>query len=545
VQAACFVAFLVLFFYVCWPYGARHHAEARAAKEVLEAEAFLALDPLVSVTAALAARAWVWALPWAAALLVVCLVFPRGFCGYLCPFGTLFDLVDWAVGRRASRCRVQRRGGWVHLKYYLLGGTLVAAAGGVLLSGFVAAIPVLTRGLAFTLAPVQMGLLRGWYLVPPMNAGHTVSLALFLVTLGLVLLGPRFWCRCVCPSGAVFSLATVLRLTERKVTPACIACGRCVAACPFDAIRPDFTTRPRECTFCQTCGGACPVGAIQFTSRWAALDARPRAEAAPPEVPLSRRGFAASVAGSLALAAATRTVLGARLGSPSAVLPVRPPGSVPEQEFLQLCIRCGECFKACPFNVLQPLGFAQGLEGLWTPAVVADWSGCDPTCNHCGQVCPTGAIRALPLEEKGCAHMGLAVVDEPACLPHAGREACRLCFDECEAAGYHAIEFLRVHVEVDADGAPVEETGYAAPVVLAERCVGCGLCQTRCYHLNVRQKRLLDGSAIRVVAGPGHEDRLTHGSYRALREQERQQRQPPHAPPGQGNGYLPDFLKGP
>ena len=221
---------------------------------------------------------------------------------------------------------------------------------------------------------------------------------------------------------------------------------------------------------------------------------------------------------SVAIAGGALTTLGtkswgARLDDPDAFRPVRPPGSVPEQEFLEMCIRCGECYKACPNNVLQPMGFQQGLEGLWSPHMNANWAGCESSCNACGQVCPTGAIRALPLEEKKVARMGLAIVNEHTCLPFANREACQLCVDECVAAGYDAIEFTRVHTEVDDSGQPIEGTGYVAPVVLPDKCVGCGLCQTRCYGINDEQKGLLQGSAIVIEAGEGKEDRLLTGSY--------------------------------
>jgi ferredoxin len=88
---------------------------------------------------------------------------------------------------------------------------------------------------------------------------------------------------------------------------------------------------------------------------------------------------------------------------------------------LTACIRCGECFKACPTNVLQPAMFETGLEGLWTPAVNADWAGCESSCNACGQVCPTGAIRALPLAEKKVARMGLAIVNHQTYSPSPAR----------------------------------------------------------------------------------------------------------------------------
>jgi len=531
-----------------WP---SHYADDLRVKEKLPAELFLALDPLVSISTAVAGRARVWSLAFAAVLLGICLLVPRGFCAYVCPLGTTVDLFDWAVGRRLPWLRVVRRGWWVHLKYVLLAAVLGAALFGVLLSGFVAAIAVLSRAAAFLITPLQTAWERGWHQVPGWDTGQTVSVVLFAVVLGLGLLGPRFWCKHVCPSGALFSIANRLRLTNRKVTPSCTDCGRCRDACPFDAVRGDFTTRGTDCTFCQECGGVCPSGAIRFVPRWQNTGSkepgsRPSGETAPGR----RRFLAASIGcvagcvGGAVTAAAVRAG-GARLDDPDAALPVRPPGSVPEPQFLRLCVRCGECFQACPNGVLQPLGLLQGYEGLWTPYVAADHAGCEPSCNRCGQVCPTGAIHALLLEEKQVARMGLAVVDRKTCLPHAGREACKLCVEECVAAGYRAIEFVRVGTHVDELGNPVEGTGFLAPVVLAEKCVGCGLCQTRCYAVNARGRRLLGESAIVVRAGRGKEDRLAQGSYLELRraEERRRRRQQQQRLDDTGGGaYLPDFL---
>jgi NAD-dependent dihydropyrimidine dehydrogenase PreA subunit len=166
------------------------------------------------------------------------------------------------------------------------------------------------------------------------------------------------------------------------------------------------------------------------------------------------------------------------------------------------------------------MALKDGLNHLWTPQAVPDWAGCEPSCNACGQVCPTGAIRALPLAEKRVARMGLAIVNQQTCLPLAGREACQLCVDECAAAGYDAIEFTQVHTQVDDQGQPIVGTGFLAPVVLPEKCVGCGICQTRCYGINVAEKGLLPASAIVVAAGEGKEDRLMAGSYLQLRQEE-------------------------
>ena len=534
IQAGFFLLFVWLFVYVCWPYGGNNYAQHREAKEFMPAEFFLIIDPLVSLSTAIAAKSWVWSLTAAAIILLVCILVPRGFCGYICPLGTVIDLFDWAIGRKINRWKLQdqNRGWWVNLKYYLLVGCLVSSLFGVLLTGFVAAIPVITRAFLFLVKPVELGVTKGWYLNTGFNSGHVVSIVLFLAILFLGVFRRRFWCQYVCPSGAIFSLGNFFRTTERKVEMSCISCNKCVEICPFDAIKPDYTTRTAECTLCQTCGGVCPTHAIKFVDRWDQFNLK-LPDFTSERLP-SRRGF---IVGMIAAGAAAA---GVRVSAASGVKhPVRPPGSLPEEQFLQACIRCGECFQACPNDVLQPMGFEQGFKGLWTPKVVADWAGCESSCNNCGQVCPTGAIRALPIEEKREAHMGLAKV-EPTCLPLAGREACQLCVDECNAAGYYAIEFMRVHPTLDSSGNPIDGSGFSAPVLLADKCVGCGLCQTRCHVINVKTKGLLTSSAIVVEAGPGKEDRMATGSYRALRKRENQTKS---SASEANESYLPDFLK--
>lgn len=529
-----------------WP---SHYTDSLAKKEIIHAESILIIDPLVAISTSLAAKSWVWSLTFAGIILLIGVAIPRGFCGYICPLGTLIDLFDWLVGKRVTRFRVADDGWWVHTKYYVLLGTLICSMFGVLVTGYVAAIPVVTRAMLFLFEPFQTAWTRGWHNVPPPNAGHYLSLVLFFVVLGLGFFKPRFWCKYVCPSGAVFSLGNLFRVSERKVESSCINCNKCVEICPFDAIKPDYTTRVTDCTLCQTCGGVCPTQAIKFVERWNTVELKVLNDPPTGETAIGRRGFlslaagtAAAVAGAAGLSATTK-LFGANLADPNAPRPVRPPGSVPEREFLEMCIRCGECYKACPNNVLQPLAFQQGLEGLWTPAVAADFAGCESSCNACGQVCPTGAIRALPLEEKKVARMGLAIVNQSTCLPYAGREPCQLCVDECVAAGYHAIEFTRVGTQMDELGAPIEESGFVAPVVRADLCVGCGLCQTRCYAVNKQTKGLLAESAILIEAGDGKEDRLMRGSYLALRADEAREREEEQKKKAGAGGYLPDFLK--
>jgi NAD-dependent dihydropyrimidine dehydrogenase PreA subunit len=503
-QVLCLVLFCYLFFYVAWPYATVFTERVLADKEWLPVEVFLWLDPLVGLTTAVAARHWNVALLGLGGILLVCLVFPRGFCGYICPLGTLLDGFDWLIGKRIGWFRVQRPGGWVHLRYYLLTAVLLGALCGVLLSGYMAALPVLTRGLLLTGGRIQLGVMKGWSQVPPATWSVYLSLVLFAAVFLLGLFGKRFWCRYVCPSGAVFSVFSLLRIGERKVEATCIGCGKCRASCPFDAIREDYTTRTLDCSFCQTCGGVCPAHAIKFTTRWNRDPLRVPND--PPVVPrpLSRRGFITSGVAGMGTALGIRTGLVGAV--PAKTRPLRPPGSVPESEFLDLCIRCGECFKVCPGPVLQPAGLESGWEALWTPVVVPSHAGCHQDCNFCTQVCPTHAIRPLSLQQKRKTPIGLAIINTRICLPHAGQRDCRLCFEECEAAGYHAIQMRPIKLALGdippgvVSDAELEAMGsIEAPFVDADACTGCGLCEYRCHTTCTKQELILSESAIRVV----------------------------------------------
>ncbi|MGH7144393.1 MAG: 4Fe-4S binding protein [Planctomycetota bacterium] len=522
IQTTMFLLFLWLFFHVAWPYGGPHDqfGAYRASKEHVHVkeEFFLAIDPLLSISTFLAAKAWVWSLVWAGGILIACVLFPRGFCGYLCPLGTLIDFFDWAVGKRVKRFRVKRDGWWVNLKYYILAGVLVSSVCGVLLSGFVAAIPVITRGFEYIATPFCVAYQKGWHDVPPVTWGQGLSIALFLGVLGLGFLRPRFWCKYVCPSGAVFSSFNLFRVGERKVESSCIHCNRCIEICPFDAIKADYTTRTSECTLCQSCGGVCPTHAIKFVDRWNVWDLKKVNDPPVHEQALSRRGFlTASLAATATAFAFGDHTLPALLGH-KPIAPLRPPGSVPEPQFLNQCIRCGECFQVCPNNVLQPMRLKDGFRNWWTPQMSPDWAGCEPSCNNCGQACPTGAIRALPLEEKKVAKIGLAWVNQQTCLPWAGKSDCDLCHTACAEAGYNAIEYLAINPQLDENGYPIDGTGNQGVTVRPDLCVGCGLCQERCNAINVTADHKLKQSAIVVTTQ--NQDRLASGSYLARRKAE-------------------------
>jgi NAD-dependent dihydropyrimidine dehydrogenase PreA subunit len=113
--------------------------------------------------------------------------------------------------------------------------------------------------------------------------------------------------------------------------------------------------------------------------------------------------------------------------------------------------------------------------------------------------------------------MGLAGVDTKTCLPFRAddRQVCDLCYVECGQAGYNAIEMRETEIELDppppegmfSDMELREMSRILTPWVDPDACIGCGICQYRCYTTHVKQHGRLQRSAIVVTAQNEH--RLT------------------------------------
>lgn len=511
----------------------------------------LQLDAFAAASAALASRsAGLWLLP-AGVVLLAAFLAPRCFCGWICPLGTLSDIADVLLLRHVRRIWRGRRhskldsasdrpvGVWYNWpRYGLLAAMLALAAMGFGAAIMPAAIPLLVRGLGGV-----------WQVASPTIDGAGIDQATIaaIVLLALVLaaglLRPRFWCRYVCPTGALLSLASRFAWIHRRVGAGCVSCGRCAEVCSMGAISADGRkTSTSSCISCQACGGACPTEAVDFVTGGRPVSATAERSATSLSGDgdgVTRRGFIAIAAGGAAGAAIgqlnTAGLLCGHAGATDAL--VRPPGSIPENEFIGACLRCGNCLHVCPTGTLRAARLGEGgIISLWTPVADGERAGCAAECNRCGQTCPSAAIRPLSLEEKRVARMGLAAVDEKRCLPYANKQSCRYCVDACKQTGHEAIEVQLLPTEFDEDGMPVENSMVEAPVVLADKCVGCGICQARCRAMNVDGERLLEQSAIVVAGGAENSDRLASGSYIELRRRERQERdrQSPVEPAGGG-----------
>jgi Uncharacterized anaerobic dehydrogenase len=140
-----------------------------------------------------------------------------------------------------------------------------------------------------------------------------------------------------------------------------------------------------------TCIEECPEGAIHYGLSGGASSVHQ-------PVDVNRRRLIETVIGAAVLFPMMRSSVNG-MNLPQSAL-IRPPGSIEEEEFLRRCIKCGQCMRVCPTNVLQPALLEGGFEGLWTPVLQNRIGYCEHNCVLCGHVCPTGAIMPLTVEKK-------------------------------------------------------------------------------------------------------------------------------------------------
>ena len=455
---------------------------------------FFHLDPLATLTSAIAGRRWVDSLALALVVLGLTVALGRVWCGWICPLGTTLDLLHPRKRRslRVQRAPVPER--WRSVKFVVLMALLGAALAGNLTLLIFDPISLLTRGLTSFVLPglnqAAIGLERVLYNVPPLQGALdwfdvSVRTSLFPADVwrwwnlvpGLLLVGVialnwvagRFWCRYLCPLGGLLGLVSRVAILRRVVgADACRHCLRCARACPTGTIDAEtFASDPAECTVCLDCLPECPTPDGQaFTPVW-------KLEPSHGYDP-GRRQTLAVLGGGL-IAAAVYPFVPAALRRDQRL--IRPPGvqGTQKETFLSQCIRCGQCLKVCPTSGLQPALWESGFDGVWTPTLVPRLGYCDYSCHACGQVCPTGAIPNLSLEEKRERIIGKAEINRDHCLPWAKNTPCIVCEEMCPLAP-KAVELDTFYV---ADGAG-QATTLLRPHMITDRCIGCGICEYKC-----------------------------------------------------------------
>ena len=453
---------------------------------------FLELDPLVSFATAITTHTVYMGLLWSLLLVFPTLLFGRIFCNWICPYGILHHFIGWLMGKRRAeereRIEANRYKKLYSLKYVILIGMIAAAICGSLQIGWLDPICLFHRSMTVAILPMlNLFFPSSVYVRQYFHAGAWVIGFLLVFLVGMNVVIPRFFCRVLCPLGAFLGTLSMAALWRIDRDPhKCVDCDLCLKSCE-GASDPHTQLRKSECFVCFNCIEDCPEDAISFK-----FMPPLQREITAPVVP-GRRAFLGTLLGLTFFAFGRASGASDRNYNKKVI---RPPGSVEEKAFLERCIKCDQCIRTCPTNVLQPALMESGLEGIWTPILNMKLGYCEVNCTLCGQVCPTGAIQRITIEEKtglgpfaaeGPIRLGTAFFDHGRCLPWSMETPCVVCEEVCPVSP-KAIYSREVTI-TKRDGNPIT---LRRPYVDPALCIGCGICEHECP--------VTDEAAIRVTA---------------------------------------------
>ncbi len=166
--------------------------------------------------------------------------------------------------------------------------------------------------------------------------------------------------------------------------------------------------------------------------------------------------------------------------NPKSKHPLFPAGGKNYEDFRTKCNSCMACIESCPSHILEPgIKLGQGV----IPRITFNHGWCPPDCTVCNDVCPTGALSHITVEEKSNIQIGHALWIRENCLTVESKE-CRACEEACKNG---CIEMVR-------NGRKLY------PIINTVSCTGCGACENVCpatplkgiYVESFQEHRLID-----------------------------------------------------
>lgn len=460
---------------------------------------FFRTDPLVIGITSISERTLLCGTVISFVMILLAFIFGRFYCGWVCPLGASIDLAGW-TGKKIKKVPRETVQKARVLKFFILFFIFILACFGMQFAWVLDPTVIMGRFVSLNFIPGG-AFLTDLLFVKTMETfktfsgplydaytgftssvlsvnGHHYSnsmgvILLFLVICFLSFAALRFWCRVVCPLGALYGICAgkaVFGRTAKK----CVNCGLCVDGCPMGAIKDGNLYDKQECVLCMDCVYNCPRSAVRF-------EFPQKSVSVPDGAGIDRKDFLLM----MGMAFLSMGFKRAKKGSVEGESVIRPPAALKGEAFLDRCVRCGNCMKACVTNGLQPVFLESGWRGLWTPQLVPEIGHCEFNCNLCGKVCPTGAIKNLPLGEKQKVKLGLAEINKKICIAWGLKEDCIVCQEYCPLPE-KAIKLVEEKI-----GSGV----LYKPEVDDKLCIGCGACQNACPVRPVRAIRVI-GSRV-------------------------------------------------
>ena len=422
-------------------------------------------------------------------LLALTLIFGRIYCSVICPLGIMQDVISWIHGKqKKNRFSFSKEKKW--LRYTMLVLFVIALIAGVhALVALLAPYSSYGRIVTNLFKPIY----EGGNNVLASIAEHFNSYAFyhvdvwikslptfiiaavtFVVLFVLAWHNGRTYCNTICPVGTFLSFFA--RFSWMKINfdeEKCKNCGKCSRNCKAACIDyKNHTVDYSRCVVCGNCLGQCNFGALHYEHPKKVKKAS--TTKGKESVDSARRSFllGATLASSAVLLAQEKKKVDGGLAkiedkvAPTRNTHITPPGSLSAKNMASKCTGCQLCVSQCPNEVLRP---STDLLHLMQPEMSYERGYCRIECNRCSEVCPTGAIRLLPLEEKSSTQIGHAVWIKKNCIPVTDGVECGNCERHCPVGAI-------MMVPLDEN----DEESVMIPTVNEARCIGCGACENLC-----------------------------------------------------------------
>jgi ferredoxin len=409
-------------------------------------------------------------------------MFGRFYCSTFCPLGTMQDLVA-RIGKKFRKRKIYRYSKPFNiLRYCILAIVILSLfTGSIFLldlldpySNFGKIVSGIFRPMAiFSNDAISkfLELLNNYWLTPVGLKNYAIaafiySCILFSVIVIMSAFRGRLFCNTICPVGTLLGLFSKFSIYKINIDQThCNRCGKCSTSCKAECIdlkiqNVDFD----RCVGCYNCIKVCPENSIGFKKF-----TKKKSE----DTDESKRTFVGNIAGLIVGGATISTQLNAteivsKTENKIKIkrnYPVSPPGSYSLPNFTSHCTACHLCVSTCPTQVLKPSFLEYGFTGMLMPHMSFTESFCNYDCTKCSEVCPTGAIIPININQKKSIQIGKVVFVRDNCIVITEGTSCGACSEHCPTKAVQMVPYK----------------GFVTiPQTNIDICVGCGACEFAC-----------------------------------------------------------------
>lgn len=465
------------------------------------------------------------------AILLLTALFGRVYCSAICPLGILQDVFAWISKRTHLIKRYKYKRALNYLRYPFLGLTLILVIfGSLFLLNLLDPYSIFGRIFSDIVRPGLI-VLNNWiaaifekfnmYLLTRQNLALITWRTVYIPGLMLVLIiwmslyFGRLYCNAICPVGTLLGLLSRISMFKIKMNAeTCTKCGKCSFSCKSSCInvktlKVDFS----RCVACYDCISVCPESSIRYGRSKVA------GKKEIPTMTSKREFIGKALFYGLAFAGISKRIFaiehpiehgnghGNEHGNGNKPLkgerkagkivnkknhPVSPPGSISLAHFKDRCTACHLCVTICPTSVLQPSFLEYGFTGMMQPFMDYSVEYCNNECTKCGEVCPTGAILPLTVEDKKLEQIGQVIFIKEKCIVYTDNTSCGSCSEHCPTQAVKMVPY---------------KNGLTIPETDKEICIGCGACEFAC-PVQPYTSIFVDGNAVHQVAKAPKQEEL-------------------------------------